>query len=240
MTAPDKTKVVYSSLKGGLLAAPFYETSTDNLTALAGGGQAGATLLTGQTSRVATVATVGDSVQLPPSQPGLEILVINHGANAMQVFGNSSTTDTIDDQAASAGVQQMAGSMCIYCCSTVGAWYTNGIGTGYAGSFPTQSYTNGIVAHAGGGQASGTAITTVINRVTTVATAADSCTLPAAKPGMSIYIANAAAANSMNLFPATGEAINALGANAAFAIAANKTAQLICAVAGQWHAILSA
>jgi hypothetical protein len=57
---------------------------------------------------------------------------------------------------------------------------------------------------------------------------------------MQVIIINAAAANSMNVFPAVGDQINALGANAAFALAANKTVQLTCAIAGQWHAILSA
>jgi hypothetical protein len=44
----------------------------------------------------------------------------------------------------------------------------------------------------------------------------------------------------MNVFPASGEAINALGANAAFALAAGKTATFYCYTAAQWHSILSA
>jgi hypothetical protein len=44
----------------------------------------------------------------------------------------------------------------------------------------------------------------------------------------------------MNLFPNTGDQINALGANGAYAIVAGKTSSLSCAVAGQWHAVLSA
>lgn len=102
------------------------------------------------------------------------------------------------------------------------------------------SATNAITAFAGGGQASAVLLTSDINRITTVGTAADSVKMPPAVPGMTVTVSNAAAANSMNLFPATGEAINALAANAAFAIAANKTAELTCAVAGQWHALLTA
>jgi hypothetical protein len=64
--------------------------------------------------------------------------------------------------------------------------------------------------------------------------------MPAAVAGLQMTVTNAAAANSMNLFPNTGDQINAGGANAAYAIAAGKTAQLTCAVAGQWHAVLSA
>jgi hypothetical protein len=105
---------------------------------------------------------------------------------------------------------------------------------------PTYSTTNGITAFATGGQASAVQLTTVINRVTTVGSAADSVKLPAAVAGLSITVTNAAAANSMNVFPATGDAINALTANTALAVAANKTAVFSCAVAGQWHSVLTA
>ena len=43
------------------------------------------------------------------NQAGLTVLVINHGANPMQVFGSG--TDTINDVAAATGVSQMQGSM---------------------------------------------------------------------------------------------------------------------------------
>lgn len=102
------------------------------------------------------------------------------------------------------------------------------------------SATNAITAAAGGGQANGVALTSTVSRVTTVATAADSVKLPAATPGAFMIVTNAAAANSMNVFPQTGEAINALAANAAFAMAANKTAIFYCAVAGTWNSILTA
>jgi hypothetical protein len=96
-----------------------------------------------------------------------------------------------------------------------------------------------LTAHAGGGQANGTPIMSMTTRFTVVATIADSGTLLASVAGMEITVINAAA-NSMNVFPATGEQINALGANAAFALAGGKTATFFCCTAGQWHSILSA
>ena len=74
----------------------------------------------------------------------------------------------------------------------------------------------------------------------TLATGGDSAVLPASKAGMQITVSNAAGVNSMNVFPAAGEQINALGANAAFALAAGKSASFFCAANGQWHAVLSA
>jgi hypothetical protein len=85
----------------------------------------------------------------------------------------------------------------------------------------------------------------MVNRVVTVGTAADSVGLPATTglptgAALSIFVANAAASNSMNVFPASGDQINALGANAAFAIVAGKSATFYATAAGQWHAVLSA
>lgn len=111
--------------------------------------------------------------------------------------------------------------------------------TTIAGTF-SQSVTNGITAFAGGGQASATALTSMVNRVTVVATAGDSVKLPAATAGLSLTVINADAADSMNVFPNTGDAINALSANAAYAVAANKTATFYCAVAGTWNSNLTA
>ena len=99
---------------------------------------------------------------------------------------------------------------------------------------------NALTAKAGGGQGSATPLPAVINRVTTVASANDSVLLPAAAPGLQITVTNAAATNSANVFPGTGDQINSLGANAAFALAAGKTVTFFSTVAGQWHSILSA
>lgn len=104
----------------------------------------------------------------------------------------------------------------------------------------TGSAANALTAHAGGGQGSALALTKQINRVTTVASAGDSVKLPASAAGQFVVVVNAAAANAMDCFPASGEAINALSANTALSIAANKTVVFFCAVAGTWNSILTA
>lgn len=99
-----------------------------------------------------------------------------------------------------------------------------------------------ITAKAGGGQQTNTPLNASISlhRITTVANANDSVTLPPALAGSLYVLTNAAAANSMNVFPSKGDSINALGANNAFAMAAGKVAIFICVTAGQWHSILTA
>ncbi len=220
---------------GGL----FYESVQDSIVARAGGGQALATPLSNEVNRITTVATAGDSVALPAAVAGLTVIVINHGANDVQVYGNAAALDTINDIATATGVRQMVSSEVIYSCTTTGKWYANGLGTGYAGSFETQSFKDALTARAGGGQGSATAIATMISRFTTVATVADSAILPTGVGGMGITVINAGA-NSMNVFPDTGSTINGGGANAAFALPAGKSAQFLTTVPGAWHAILSA
>jgi hypothetical protein len=100
---------------------------------------------------------------------------------------------------------------------------------------------DGLTALASGGQSAVTLDnTSSFHRVTTVASGNDSKTLPKAKSGLVVIVANAAAANSLNVFPALGDAINALSANSAFAVAANKVCLFICASDGQWHCLTTA
>jgi len=96
-----------------------------------------------------------------------------------------------------------------------------------------------VTATAGGGQANAFQINFMTTRVTVVATIADSVKLPNSSGGLFLTVANAAA-NSMNVFPAVGETINALGANAAFAIAGGKACFFVATSKGQWHTVLSA
>jgi len=221
----------------------FVELAEDAITAAAGGGQANAYPLNAQTNRITVVATAGDSVMLPPAVLGYEISIINAASKPVQVFGVG--TDTVNGVAAATGVSQMALSTVIYSCGSPGLWHTEGLASGYSGSYATASYKDAITAHAGGTQAgaigdAAAQLPAMINRITTVGTAADSVVLPLAVPGMSIVVANAAAANSLNVFPFTGDAIDAGAANAAKALAAAKSATFYCTAAGFWHSILSA
>lgn len=207
--------------------------------------QAGATLITSDITTINTSTApsagsmLGDGVALPVVGSGTDrIFLINNTANPVQMYGSGS--DTVNGVAAATGIILAPNSAVVAVEAAPGAWGVVGAGLGYSAGFSTETALNGITAHAGGGQGSATLLTAEINRVTTVATAADSVLMPVSAPGLSITVTNATATNSMNVFPQSGDAINALGANAAFAVAAGKTATLTCAVAGQWHAVLSA
>jgi hypothetical protein len=102
-----------------------------------------------------------------------------------------------------------------------------------------RSTVDALTALAGGGQAGATPITKDITRFTVVATGCDSSLLPAALAGRQVTVINSGAA-SMNVFPATGETIDAGAANAASAVANGKTATFHCPIAGKWFKLLSA
>ncbi len=101
---------------------------------------------------------------------------------------------------------------------------------------------DGITAHAGGGQASAVQLTNGWNRVTTVATAADSVQLPAALPGSQVLVINDAAANSLQVFGKNGntDTIDGTAGATGEAIAAAKRRLFFCLTAGAWQSLLGA
>lgn len=217
-------------------AGSIVKTGAQNAsTAFAGGGQTSAVPLTGQVNRITTVATAGDSVKLPQSQAGMWLIATNKGAAAMDVF--PFLGDAINGAAANSAVRQMVGSSVLYSSAVAGQWETINLGSGFnAGSLPTESFTNSITAFASGGQASAVALTTLINRVTVVATAGDSVKLPTSAAGLFITVINASTTGKgMDVFPVTGDAINNLSANLAVRVPPGVAATFTCSVAGTWN-----
>jgi len=77
------------SVNGTITTSGYLVKSVNTaLTALAGGAQAG-TALTADINVVTTVATAGDSVQLPVAVSGMEIRVINRTVTSLNVFGQT-------------------------------------------------------------------------------------------------------------------------------------------------------
>jgi hypothetical protein len=113
------------------------------------------------------------------------------------------------------------------------------------------STTDAITAAAGGGQTNAVLLNSAYNRVTVVATANDSVKLPPCQSGAAgaaglansigvfMWVTNADASDSMNVFPSTGGQINAVGTNNAYAVAAGKTTAFLCSPGGTtWYSVL--
>ena len=123
--------------------------------------------------------------------------------------------------------------------------YQIGLSGGSAGT-PNSTLTSistGLTAHAGGGQTSALALVSAINVVSTVATGNDSVALPLGVAGMVVTVINSAASNSMQVFGAGTDTINAVATATGVAQAAGKTATYYCtttAPAAAWFRLLSA
>jgi hypothetical protein len=200
------------------------------LTALSG-GQGGALLLPADLNRVTTVAA-GNGVKLPPAVPGLDIYVLNHGANALMIYGSG--TDIIDDVATATGVSQMINSVAIFTCYEAGKWYSANLGSGFSPSgLPTVAFADAITA-AGTTQATATQLTAMVNTLGTVA-AGTGVNLPASAPGMQITIQNSGV-NAVLVYPFQGasDTINGVAATLGVTQHAGSTATYNCTVAGAW------
>ncbi len=98
---------------------------------------------------------------------------------------------------------------------------------------PAQVVKDSITAFATGGQANATQLGASVNRITVCATGGDSVKLPVSQGnvGITVMVINAGA-QSLNVFPSTGDQIDGLGANAAKAVAAGKTCDFVYTAGG--------
>lgn len=103
-----------------------------------------------------------------------------------------------------------------------------------AGALSYNNISNTLTAFATGGQASATQLVAGVNRVTVVATAADSVKLPAAAAGLLVMVVNAAAVNAMNLFPTSGDVINNLAVDVALLVPAGRSVWCAAVDATNW------
>jgi len=70
---------------GGISNLHVLRTTTDSITADVGSAQGGSPLTT-DNNEISVCANVGDSVTLPTGYPGMEVYIVNNGANAADVF----------------------------------------------------------------------------------------------------------------------------------------------------------
>jgi len=91
-------------------------------TATAGGGITNAYQIKAANTQFSVVATTADSCKLPPSYPGLRCVIVNNGAQSLQVFGSGSDTFNIAGTAGSTGVAQAATAAVEYYCIVTGNW----------------------------------------------------------------------------------------------------------------------
>jgi hypothetical protein len=90
------------------------------IVALAGGGFAGAPALNSAFNELTTVATIGDSVALPPAKSGLRVTIINSGAQQANVFPQPA--DVINAGGAGVQVTLAAAATAMFVAVKDGVW----------------------------------------------------------------------------------------------------------------------
>jgi len=96
------------------------KSTTAAITAFATGGQASAVELASDINEISVCATGGDSVKLPAGVAGMEIMVVNHGAAAMDLF--PATGDFLNELAVNIAVSIGIDATAICNCYVADYW----------------------------------------------------------------------------------------------------------------------
>lgn len=107
-------------------------STQSGIVAHAGGGSTSAYQLIATINKVDTVATANDSVILPKSSPGLDLFVVNNGANTLAVYPNTTNgaADTI--QGVTTQYSVGAGQTAEFLVAAKNAWFADPGATGNA------------------------------------------------------------------------------------------------------------
>lgn len=173
-TATQTGKWIAQGLGSGYSGSNQTYSYADGLTALASGGQTGATPITTSMARFTTVASAGDSSLLMAAAAGLSITVINAGAAIMNVF--PAGTDQINGLGASNAYAVPVGGVVDFFCTLAGQWHTlssflGGAQQTYAAAANTTNFT------ATGAQISGGSVSALLDLTGTLGSS-QALTLP--------------------------------------------------------------
>lgn len=206
-------------------------SSADLLTAASAGTQSGALALTAQTNRI-TTAAAGASVSLPATVgaagawnlKGVPVTIINATQNDIIVFPANGSGDTINGQAATAGVVVPALSVEVfsgatgYSTSITGNWYTLAAS---GGNGPIDGNLQIITAAGSNSQSGSTAVTPGNVIVATVSATTRALRLSGGGTNKSYAVFNDTA-TAVKVYPVTNGTISSSSTNVAVQIAAHK------------------
>jgi hypothetical protein len=204
-------------LAGGTMTGPIVFDTDVGLTASVTQNLAGALALTAQYNVVGTVANTSDAVGLLPAAKGTIQIIHNAGANALAIWPNNGSSDTLDSGSvdAVAASNLAAGETRTYVSDGSTNWVTLAIeATDFSTALLLAGGTMtgpiiydtdvGLTASVTQNLAGALALTAEINIVDTVANGSDAVGLPAAAKGKRVTILNNAAANSLAIWPNNG------------------------------------
>lgn len=208
LTTGSQFFYIFPDFNSLIVLPPLYP-NLQNITATPSGTQStSAQLNTG--INVITTAAAGSGVLLPTNVIGTTVIVVNNGANPVNVF--PAPGDSINGASANTAYVLPVGQLTTFWGTSATNWYTNTSST--SSLSPVYPQVTGITAHAGGGQSGGVLLAPGISVVNVVATAGDSVTLPLNILGQTFIIRNLSTTNNLGIFPPLGANFYGLGANA--------------------------
>jgi hypothetical protein len=211
----------------------IYESSQDGIVAT-GSTQANALQLgTIEMNRLTSVSA-GTGVKLPPAVPGASLIIVNHGSNPVQVYGQPG--DTINDVATATGVSQMQNSWVFYGCFSFGAWYSESLAQGFPGGLGGgfSTFATSVITASGTHTQGGATPITTMNVGVNVGGAADSVLLPTAVVGLEVTIVNLSGTNAMQVYASGSDTINGTAGSTGVSQALNAVTIYFCFQAGKW------
>lgn len=228
VTAADPT-IVINPTPGTSTFTVGTQTLVDATTCVAPAGNA-CTIPSGDMGETVIVSnsSAATAITLPQAgttgfEAGKSLSIINVGVFPAIV---TPTTSTIGG---AASVTLAGGSGNVQTCPLSSSGnYVESCASGTTGQ-------DSITAHAGGGQASATALHAVVSNVTTVATTADSVKLDPSFPG-DVQIVTDSSANAMQVFGTGSDTINAAASGTGVSQAAGVTTMYVSPVAGKFLA----
>lgn len=117
-------------VSGNFLVSGGYLNSAGNLlksisnTGAAGTNQATATPLTKDINNITSVTASNSGVALPSAVPGMDILILNNGANTLNVFPVNGGSAQINSLGANTAYTLSAGNKGRFVATTTTQWYT--------------------------------------------------------------------------------------------------------------------
>jgi hypothetical protein len=181
-------------------------------------------------------------VTLPVATTGRRIIIVNKGANPINVF--PATGAAIDALSTNASTQIPVDGVLEFNAASTTRWYSYSSLTLTSPLITTPSLvaakvsTTANVTAGSNSQGQG-ALTSDYNVITSAASSPSGVTLPTATTGRKVLIVNKGA-NTVNVYPASGAAIDALGGNVSISLPANGVLEFNAASTTQWYSSFNA
>jgi hypothetical protein len=197
------------------------ETFSTAATITAGTDSQGQGPLTSDYNIITTAATSPVSgVTLPTATVGRRIIIVNRGANPVNVYPFGGGTQQIDSAGANNPIPLPVNGSLEFNAATVNRWYSNTtLSLNDAVTTAVRVATTSGISAAGTAQGDATALTADYNIIST-APAGTGVRLPTATIGRKVLVVNRGA-NAVNVYPASGAVIDSLGANTAISLPVN-------------------